>query len=453
MSSIDYHEILRQADVAFPSSLDEAAAAAAVAGAVANAEEEGEGVGVDVGAEGMDVDVGVGAGLGVEGGAEDGQHHGGEYQHEHDHQHHHEHEHLDPADGEFLLPEEQHNLHHAHAHAHGQLSDLPIASGGDIIDPQPSHGESSRAGAEGAEGGRVSRGALSVQEKRERQKAQNRKAAERSRQKKRTEQMALEANVQQMQNENQRLRARLAALVANRPSKSPALPENETTPVPSEPAPSSLPNLPAASPPAVAGTGIDYTYVTKLLNELSASKSILLDKTLELSRLLDGAPPQEASGGDRDNSDERSVLRRELLAQWCRMVGIKVEGRGLEAMLRHLRGENESLGTQRQRVLRELEGRRAVRDAVAVVQGGEVGEAQEEVPEAPEATEEREGSGVEVQEEQEVQHEQGQEEARQEDGEVHVGDSGSMEDIRGWIDAAVNIWDQEGKTSNNEGII
>ncbi|CAK9782271.1 hypothetical protein CC85DRAFT_282286 [Cutaneotrichosporon oleaginosum] len=178
--------------------------------------------------------------------------------------------------------------------------------------------------------GKAATHGLTAEEKKERQKQQNRRAAERSRNKKREEVTALEMTVNNIQEENNRLRSRLAALVAVKPDTQP---DQETA--------------------GSASFNIDVTAVSRLQGELAAAKATLLERELELGRV--SSPTTQASTG----SDE---TRRVLASRTAALQEAQAEVRALNAVINELRTEHESLIRRRDVVTRELELRRSLQD-------------------------------------------------------------------------------------------
>ncbi|WWD22465.1 hypothetical protein CI109_106958 [Kwoniella shandongensis] len=399
------------------------------------------------------------------------------------HQHHHQHQSIigedEQDDGDFVVMEEDEqdptslipddNNDDQKHHMMGQQgeSDSVHASpaGNVVVFGGEGNGNDSDDMALG-EGGRR----LTAAEKKERQKAQNRKAAERSRNKRRGELMALELNVANMQDENQRLRERLSALMASKQSGTSSggpssIPLHDEVPLldpllsSSAPGPSTSP----APPAPLTGSGIDYNYVSKLINELIQAKTTVLLRSLELSRLKAGSQPTE--GGEEEVPENVKDLRTDLLGHHGKLVGLKAELESLKSMVEHLKGEKEGLAMQREKVLKELEGRRAVRDAVAVAegqaqegQGGQPNEVTEEEStqsrhdevEHAEQTEEsvpaEGGADDNAQTGQDESLRNEEDEGHGEDGVDGHGRGAGVDkallDIRGWIDAAVQDWDQ-----------
>ncbi|WVR03521.1 hypothetical protein IAU60_000513 [Kwoniella sp. DSM 27419] len=279
-------------------------------------------------------------------------------------------------------------------------------------------------------------------DKKDRQKAQNRKAAEKSRQKKRGEQMAMEVRVAEMQEENARLRARLSTLLAARSPRatSPvALAEPIIDPFISHAM------VPSATNQTVSGSGIDYAYISKLQTELTNVKSTLLDRTLELARVK-GQPVAV--------SEEVDHLRREILGSTGKLVGVQAEESSLRTLLQHLRAETQSLIQQRERVAQELRRQRSGQSASPAV----AAEQQEQGTVAVEdqshgyATESRHDSEIGAIEEEHSRPSIPDQPEGQEDEAMGIehdstGGRGGHEDkalldIGGWIDAAVKDWDQ-----------
>jgi chromosome segregation ATPase len=192
--------------------------------------------------------------------------------------------------------------------------------------------------------GKAATHGLTAEEKKERQKQQNRRAAERSRNKKREEvyvqatgfggrlmsfRTALEMTVNNIQDENNRLRARLAALVAVKPD-------------------TVQPDGDAAN---VSSSSIDISTLSRLQGELAAAKATLLERELELGRM--GSPATQTPA-DTDDTRHTLVSRTSALQE------AQSEVRALNTVINELRTEHESLNRRRDVVTRELELRRSL---------------------------------------------------------------------------------------------
>ncbi|OXM80407.1 hypothetical protein C364_02033 [Cryptococcus neoformans Bt63] len=391
MSAIDYHDILRQADAAFPSDLDHAASI--------EQQEDREQI---VTLENDHIDEQHIHSQGMEG------------------------------EDEFVVMEDHHHMDHSQEVQHIQEQVMEQQTLQSHQQQQESQAQGNHVQAQSQPGpsttGRIK--GLTAAEKKERQRAQNRKAAEKSRNKKKGEQMALELSVANMQEENQRLRARLQTLLAARPSQFPA-----------EPASSSIdPILSSSStsvvPAPVTGTGIDYMYIAKLQSELTSAKTILFERCLELSRL-------KRSNQDYVEDPQRS-LKLDMVSNLTKVIGLQAEMAGLQTVLGHLNAEKDGLEQQRERVEKEVNGNKVVKDAIAVARHtAEQENAQRalqaqnveraaSVPNLPLADEHQSALPESTQ-----QIPEGDDVNRE-----GAGVDKALLDIRGWIDAAVKGWDQ-----------
>lgn len=136
--------------------------------------------------------------------------------------------------------------------------------------------------------------------------------------------------VNNIQDENNRLRARLSALLASKSAEQPpALGEPEST----------------------AGTSVDYTHLGKLQAELASARSTLLDREMELTRIQ--------GGGDEDS--ER--LRRDVAQQAVALQSTQAEVKTLHSLIKQLRSERDNLARQKDVLAREVEARRVLRDS------------------------------------------------------------------------------------------
>lgn len=242
--------------------------------------------------------------------------------------------------------------------------------------------------------------------------------------------MALELSVANMQEENQRLRAKLQTLLASRPPDSPA-----------EPPSSSVDPLLSSSstsivPAPVTGTGIDYMYIAKLQNELTSAKTILFERCQEHSRLKKGSQ-------DFVEDPQRS-LKLDMVSNLTKVVGLQAEMAGLQTVLGHLNIEKDGLEQQREKVEKELNGNKVVRDAIADAR--RIRE-QENAQRALQAQSVERAASVPhmplENEHQSALPESTQQTPEGDDGNRDgAGVDKALLDIRGWIDAAVKGWDQ-----------
>ncbi|WRT63743.1 uncharacterized protein IL334_000666 [Kwoniella shivajii] len=325
--------------------------------------------------------------------------------------------------------------------------------------------------------GAISLKGMSWTEKRERQKLQNRKAAERSRNKKRVEQVELEKQVNDMQSENAILRNRLSSLLAAR--SSPATIENgsgnsndnEIDPsLIQEPILDSTNSITTASAttgaaPLLSGTGIDYNYINKLSNELINSKTILLERTIELSGLKTGKGESTVrliSGSENDVSEELKESRKNHLRVFGKLSIVKAEEDSLKTLLNHLKSEIDNLIEQNRIVSEKLDQRRNNQnvDQTSVEMENINGnnptadtEIEVDQPQSDEGT-----SQSQIQDDQDQDHPvidddiqidglgglegEGEEELSNNIEVDETNEDKALDDIRGWIDAAVKDWDQ-----------
>lgn len=136
--------------------------------------------------------------------------------------------------------------------------------------------------------------------------------------------------VNNIQDENNRLRARLSALLASKSAEQqPSTGDSEL----------------------VAGTPVDYTHLGKLQAELASAKSTLMDREMELTRIQ--------GGGDEDV--ER--LRRDVAQQNVALQSTQAEVKTLHSLIKQLRTERDSLARQKDVLAREIEARRILRDS------------------------------------------------------------------------------------------
>ncbi|RSH81517.1 hypothetical protein EHS25_006874 [Saitozyma podzolica] len=179
---------------------------------------------------------------------------------------------------------------------------------------------------------------LTDEEKKARVRSSNRKAAEKSRNKKRREQNVLEDAVNATREENERLRQRIAALSAARNGGAQVDTANAQE------------ASPAVSPPQET-PGIDFTYLGKLQAEISSAKTQLLDKQLELNRLKAGDAAAVPYA-------EIEVLRHVLLSHHGKLATLQAEASSLQAVIEHVQRERTELAAQRESLAKEVEARK-----------------------------------------------------------------------------------------------
>lgn len=136
--------------------------------------------------------------------------------------------------------------------------------------------------------------------------------------------------VNNIQDENNRLRARLSTLLASKSAEQP---------------PSS------GDQELITGTPVDYSHLGKLQAELASAKSTLMDREMELSRIQ--------GGGDEDIEK----LRRDVAQQNTALQNTQAEVKTLHALIKQLRSERDNLARQKDVLTREIEARRLLRDS------------------------------------------------------------------------------------------
>lgn len=144
---------------------------------------------------------------------------------------------------------------------------------------------------------------------------------------------ALEMTVNNIQDENQRLRSRLAALLASKTDES---------------------SEPHDAAEVAAPAGIDYTTLAKLQTELATAKDTLMQRELELATLQ--------GTSEDDGTDD---LRSAYLSSSKTLQNGQYEVKALHSLIGHLRSERDGLARQRDMLSRELEARRALREVAA----------------------------------------------------------------------------------------
>ncbi|KAL7423978.1 hypothetical protein Q5752_001563 [Cryptotrichosporon argae] len=241
--------------------------------------------------------------------------------------------------------------------AHGDValagSDAPLgqAVDGDVVEDLGSVGVGVGVGVGSSAGPQQDYGELvppppkkmSAAERKERQRQSNRAAAERSRNRKREELTTLEMTVNNIQDENAALRARLSALLGQKPAADAAAPGGS--------AHAHAHAAPAGH--AARPITVDYAALGQLQAELAAARSALLARELE----------RAGGSGDGDVSGDEET-RAALVNETGRLEAARTEVRALHAVVAALKGERDGLARQRDVLARELDARRAVRAAV-----------------------------------------------------------------------------------------
>lgn len=140
--------------------------------------------------------------------------------------------------------------------------------------------------------------------------------------------------VNNIQDENQRLRTRLSSLLASKSEDAPQVPTDVEAAGHSNPG------------------GIDYANLAKLQSELASAKATLLEREMELARVQGEEPT-----GDNDD------VRRLLLTHATSLQTAQSEVKVLHSAISHIRMERDNLARQRDILTREVEARRSLQDA------------------------------------------------------------------------------------------
>ncbi|WWD09037.1 hypothetical protein V865_007157 [Kwoniella europaea PYCC6329] len=316
---------------------------------------------------------------------------------------------------------------------------------------------------------------MSVEDKKQRQRLQNKLAAERSRNKRKGDQINLEKQVGSLRNENAQLRARLSQLSSN--SKSP---EFNIPTIISDPTPPQYSPIPTTSSMTTTtvlnGTGIDYNYISKLTNELNQSKLTLLERKMKLLNIQNGiynSPTPSSEQKDKDKEGEVEVgegtgievdpikeSRKELINKYSKLQSIKAEEKSLNTLIDHIKNEIENLIKQRMVVEEKLNEKRnkgSGGNDLIMGNGDQVSVTQEQRQKQQSVEDPSTSIGdqtILVEDSQQPQQQdqiaeeqnqnQNQEAEDQDQDQDQMNEDGNLDDIRGWIDAAVKDWDQVG---------
>lgn len=148
--------------------------------------------------------------------------------------------------------------------------------------------------------------------------------------------------VNNIQDENHRLRSRLSALLAAK------------VPEPTQP-PAEADAVPNAVPGPVITATLDYEGLSKLQAELASAKATLSSKEVELGRLR----------GELNDSGQADDAQHQLLTHAASLKTSQSEVASLHALINHLRADRDSLARQRDVLSHEISARRALREFVA----------------------------------------------------------------------------------------
>lgn len=161
----------------------------------------------------------------------------------------------------------------------------------------------------------------------------------------------LEQQVTELSDQNEKLRARLDKLQAERPGLSPNHSVLESTPLPDSS--TEQPKLPE----------VDHRYFRKVVTNLEAHKYTLLTKEIELERFRKGEP-------DVEMEEEPFDLRERLMRNIGNKILAEAEVKSIDHMIRNLRLEKVSLIKERDTITREVDARMAVKEINGVGEDG-----------------------------------------------------------------------------------
>lgn len=160
--------------------------------------------------------------------------------------------------------------------------------------------------------------------------------------------------MEELSNENEKLRARLSALQADRPGSSPL---TETVQPVASTSTSQIP-LPT----------VDHHYFRKPLQDLQHFRQVLIKKELELEGARTGNPD-----ATHPNSEEESYqllsLRYDLTKAAADLSISRAERKSLQTIIENLRMEKDNLAEYKNRITREVDARMAIKQINGVGQG------------------------------------------------------------------------------------
>lgn len=154
----------------------------------------------------------------------------------------------------------------------------------------------------------------------------------------------------ELSEENEKLRARLAKLQAERPDS--IQPDTEPTPSAAL-ADASEPKLPE----------VDHQYFRKVVNNLESLKFTLLSKEMELERFRQGLTDTDVS------VEEHPELRERLIRNIGNLLLVQAETHSIKHMTDNLKLEKVNMSKERDTITREVDARMAVKQIEGV--GGE----------------------------------------------------------------------------------
>lgn len=160
----------------------------------------------------------------------------------------------------------------------------------------------------------------------------------------------LEDQVAELQDENEKYRARLAKLMAERPGPS------SHTDVEAIPAPA--PDTPEPKLPE-----LDHQYFRKVVTNLESLKFTLLSKEMELERFRQGLTDSDAP------VEPHGELRETLIRDMGHLILAQAETASVRRMIDNLRLEKVNMAKERDTITREVDARMAVKQINGV--GGE----------------------------------------------------------------------------------
>lgn len=161
----------------------------------------------------------------------------------------------------------------------------------------------------------------------------------------------LESHVDELSSENEKLRARLNALQADRPGSSPITDTIQ----------------PVASTSQNPLPTVDHHYFRKVLLDLQHCRQFLIKKELELEGLRSGNP--DTTEPNSDEAQRISLLRINLTQTAADLSISKAEQKSLRTIIENLRMEKENFAEYKNRITREVDARMAIKQINGVGEG------------------------------------------------------------------------------------
>lgn len=161
-----------------------------------------------------------------------------------------------------------------------------------------------------------------------------------------------------LSSENEKLRARLNALQADRPGSTSIIEATQ----------------PVASTSQTPLPTVDRRYLTKVHLDLQHYRQVLISKEHELEREKFGLPEPDTLANIR-----LSDLQLSLTRSAADLSILRAEHKSIQTIIKNLRVEKEHLAEYRNRITREVDARMAIKQINGVTEGAEDAKKESEV--------------------------------------------------------------------------